>query len=90
MAINEGYGDKKQTIWVKGSLWGKRAESLAQYLTKGGLVHVEATLSHKDGNPRVWESNGNHRANFECYIQDIALLGGGKQSAPEDDGEVPW
>jgi single-strand DNA-binding protein len=90
MAINEGYGDKKQTIWIKGSLWGKRAESLSQYLVKGTLVHVEATLSHKDGNPRVWESNGEHRASFECYIQEIDLLGGGSKQTAEDDGDDPW
>ncbi len=31
---------KRRVTWVEGSLWGKRAESLAQYLTKGTTVAV--------------------------------------------------
>lgn len=31
---------KKPTQWVDAALWGKRAEALAPYLTKGGLVSV--------------------------------------------------
>ena len=34
---NEG---KRPTQWVEASIWGKRAESLAPYLLKGGLVSV--------------------------------------------------
>lgn len=31
---------KRPTQWVDASIWGKRAESLAPYLLKGGLVSV--------------------------------------------------
>lgn len=31
---------KRRVTWVDGSLWGKRAQALAQYLTKGTTVAV--------------------------------------------------
>lgn len=47
LALAYNYGKKvdgkQPTQWVDAALWGKRAESLAQYLTKGTAVVV--TLS---------------------------------------------
>ena len=86
LAVDDGYGDKKSTIWFKCSLWGKRAVSLEQYLTKGTQVYVEGRLNHEDGNPRVW---GEGKASFEMTVQDIKLLGGGrgKDNAADVDAE---
>lgn len=36
----KGEDGKRPTQWVDGSLWGKRAELLAEYLTKGTAVSV--------------------------------------------------
>ena len=36
----KGEDGKRPTQWVDASIWGKRAEALAQYLTKGSLVAV--------------------------------------------------
>jgi len=51
LALAYQYGRQKDpatgklpTQWVEGTLWGSRAESLAQYLTKGTKVVV--TLEH--------------------------------------------
>ena len=35
VANDVGFGERKQTLWADCSLWGRRAEALAQYLTKG-------------------------------------------------------
>jgi len=40
LAFNGGYGDRKFTTWIEVSIWGKQAEGLAQYLTKGKSVVV--------------------------------------------------
>lgn len=32
-----GQDGKRPTQWIDATLWGKRAEALTQYLTKGGL-----------------------------------------------------
>jgi len=33
-------GREKETVWASCSLWGKRADALAQYVTKGSQVTV--------------------------------------------------
>lgn len=40
LAFNGRAKGEKITQWVEGALFGKRAESLAQYLLKGALVSV--------------------------------------------------
>ena len=84
LAVDDGYGENKKTIWFRCSLWGKRAVSLEQYLTKGTQVYVEGRLNHDEGNPRVW---GEGKASFEITVTDIKLLGGGRK---QDDGDVPF
>ena len=87
LAVDDGYGEQKKTLWIKCSLWGKRAVSLEQYLTKGTQVYIEGRLNHEDGNPRVW---GEGKASFEMTVQDIKLLGGKKQEVIQDDEELPF
>lgn len=53
LAYDVGFGDKKRTVWVTASLWGKQAESLTPFLTKGKQIVV--TL--KDFGPETWAKN---------------------------------
>lgn len=39
-------GGNEPTQWVECSLWGKRAESLAEYLTKGRQFYIELSDVH--------------------------------------------
>jgi len=76
VAMTSGWGDRKVTTWVRCALWGDRANSVVQYLTKGKTVAVtgEASL-------REWESNGKSGVSFECNVQNVTLCGG-NDSAP--------
>ena len=38
-----GYGDKKSAQWVKFSMFGKRGESVCEYLLKGSQVFITAS-----------------------------------------------
>ena len=55
LAFNGGYGENKFTTWIEVSIWGKQAEGLAQYLTKGKSVVVtlkdlkQETFTKQDG-----------------------------------------
>ena len=77
VAVDQRNGRDKSTNWYRVSLWGKRGESLQQYLTKGASVTVvgEFSLGEYEGKPQL-----NIRAS------DIALQGGrqadGSQGAP--------
>lgn len=64
------FGKEKQTQWVKGSLFGKRAESLAPYLAKGQLIYAEVS----DVNVAVYtKKDGSQGVSLEGIIQDVGL-----------------
>lgn len=81
VAIKSGYGQKESTVWAKCSLWGKRGEAIAQYLTKGTQVAVSGELS-----VREWEKDGVKRSSIEVRANDVTLLG---KKATEDAPKKP-
>jgi single-strand DNA-binding protein len=54
LAVTEGYGDKQRTLWFNCSIWGKRAETLAPMLTKGGKVTVSGDLSTREHDGKTY------------------------------------
>lgn len=44
IAINEGYGDKKETIFLNCVAFGKVAENIAQYTGKGSKVAIDGKI----------------------------------------------
>lgn len=67
--------DKKKTTWWDCSLFGKRGETLGQYLTKGSNVTVfgEASLDKYLGKDGIERTIGKVRVN------NLTLQGGGQQ-----------
>ena len=52
VAVNTGYGDKKTTEWFNCTAFGKTAEFIGEFVSKGDLVYVEGkrqTTKDKDG-----------------------------------------
>jgi single-strand DNA-binding protein len=86
VATDVGFGDKKKTIWLKCTLFGKQAENLTQYLTKGQVVHVQGEPSCTDkGQVRIWTDNsGQPHADYEMVVRELKLLPGGPKR--ENDG----
>jgi single-strand DNA-binding protein len=78
MATTEVWNDKggqrqEKTEWHRVVLWGKSAESLAEYLIKGKQIYVEGRLQ-----TRQWDDkDGNKRYTTEIRGDKIVLLGGG-------------
>ena len=71
VATDVGFGDRKQTIWFDCALWGKRAESLQQYLSKGAPVTVTG-----EGGQREYEAkDGSTKTTVTIRVADIALQG---------------
>lgn len=96
VAVTVREKQEEKTVWVGCALWGKRGATLAQYLGKGKQVTVTGGLGI-----RQYETNGEHRVELTCNVQEIALQGGGEpgqaQSAPPvnqtsqiDDREIPF
>jgi single-strand DNA-binding protein len=77
MATTEVWNDKsgqrqEKTEWHRVVLWGKTAETLAEYLLKGRQVYVEGRLQ-----TRQWDDrDGNKRYTTEIRSDRVVLLGG--------------
>lgn len=70
VAVDDGVGQNKGTIWFDVSIWGKRAEALAQYLTKGSRVAVSGDLGMREHNGKTY---------LTVRADQITLLGGGNR-----------
>lgn len=79
-SVADSQGRDKPSIWWNCSLFGKRAESLSQYLTKGQTVTVIGTITERE-----WtDKEGNKRKAQEVRVSDLALQGG-KRDASEQN-----
>ena len=79
LATTEVWNDKtsgqkqEKTEWHRIVLWGKSAESLSEYLTKGKQIFVEGRLQ-----TRKWQDKDGHdKYTTEIRADRITLLGGG-------------
>ena len=77
-SVADSQGKDKSTIWWSASLFGKRAESLAPYLTKGQAVTITGTVTERE-----WtDKDGQKRKSMDVRVQDVALQGGKRDEAP--------
>jgi single-strand DNA-binding protein len=76
VAVDDGWGDKKTTLWFDCNWWGQRGEKVAPYLTKGGKVTVSGELSTR-------EYDGKTKLTIE--VNNVKLQGGG-QERQQDSG----
>lgn len=78
-SVADSQGRDKPTIWWNCSLFGKRGEALAQYLTKGQSVTVSGTISERE-----WtDKDGNKRKSMDIRVGDVALQGGKREVSTE-------
>jgi single-strand DNA-binding protein len=67
-------GEKKEkTEWHRIVLWGRQADTLQPYLTKGKQIYLEGRLE-----TRNWEKDGQKHYTTEVKADRIVLLGGGR------------
>ena len=73
-----GVGKNEGTTWLNCSLFGKRGEALAQYITKGSQVAItgEILLNTYKG------KDGTEKSSLECRVNNVTLLGGKTEPKP--------
>jgi single-strand DNA-binding protein len=80
-SVADSQGRDKGTIWWNCTLFGKRGEALAQYLTKGQSVTVVGTVTERE-----WQDKeGAKRKSMDVRVSEIALQGGRKDSEPQEE-----
>lgn len=79
-SVADSQGKDKPSIWWNCSLFGKRAEALSQYLTKGQQVTVIGNVTQRE----YTDKEGNKRISMDVRVNDVALQGGKReqQDAP--------
>ena len=83
LAVDEYAGkNERRTLWVDCSMWGKRAESLAQYLVKGASVAVSGQVGI-----RTYESRGETRPVLTLRVSELTLMGGKSDGGKQDGGQ---
>lgn len=85
-SVAVSYFDKeKKTQWVRCSLFGKRAESLAPMMLKGTTVFVRGALVLRE-----YEAKGERKTSLECNVDDVEFVGskgdGGNRGAARPQG----
>jgi single-strand DNA-binding protein len=89
VAVEDRAGKEKATLWFSCSLWGKRGDALAQYLTKGSKVCVAGDLSTREHEGKTY---------LQIRVDQVSLMGGkpeGRADTPPAQGnamndEVPF
>ncbi len=76
IATNESYTNEKgekveQTEWHRVTAWGKTAEIIEKYVTKGKEVAIEGKLSHRSYD----DKNGEKRYITEVIVSGIQMFG---------------
>ena len=75
-SVADSQGKDKDAIWWSCQLFGKRAESLAQYLTKGQAVTITGNVSQR----KYIDKNGVEKISTDVRVNDIALQGGKREA----------
>ena len=68
--MNEG------TDFIPVTVWGKPAENLVQYQSKGSLILVDGSISMNN----YTDKDGNNRTSFEIMTSNVQFLGSKKTS----------
>jgi len=73
-------GNRKPATWLKANIWRERAEKLAPYILKGGIVAVSG-----DVDARAWtdKNSGEARCQMEINVNQFTFGGGKTDSGDE-------
>ena len=79
LAVDSGYGDAKQTLWIDCALWGERFGKLAEYIKKGSQIGVVGELGTREHEGKTY---------LKLNVRDVTLCGG-KENAGAGSARAP-
>jgi single-strand DNA-binding protein len=80
LAVDRGWGDNKQTVWLDCSLWGERGQKVADFIRKGDRLGVSGEIGTREHDGKTY---------ITLDVREVTLLGekrqdeGGQRSAPQ-------
>ncbi len=85
IATNDGIGDKMTTEWHRVTVFGKGAEVIQKYVTKGTQIYIEGRLK----TDKYQDKNGNTQYSTSIIANSFELLGGGNANTQQSGGYQP-
>jgi single-strand DNA-binding protein len=79
---------REETTWFRVAVWGRQAETVNQYLSKGRQVLVEGRLEvdSQTGGPRLFtRQDGSVGSSFEIRAFQVRFIGGRGETGGFDD-----
>jgi single-strand DNA-binding protein len=98
LAIDDGFGEKKKTVWIDGDAWEKTAEFLTAHFKKGDKILIAAARLAMD----EWEKDGQKRTKIKLVVERVEFCdskrsepmpttpGTTAATAPAKDEECPF
>jgi len=91
IAINTGFGDKKKTLFLDFTVFGKRAEAFQKFHAKGAQCAIQGLLEQQEWHDK---NAGEKRTKFALVVNDWWFVGAKQESPapasapryPEPDG----
>lgn len=83
LAVEEGFGDNKKTIWLDVTIWDKQAETAQKYVHKGDMVGITGRLSQDEWDDKT---TGKKMTKIKVICESMTLLPNGKR---EEGGAPP-
>ena len=80
LAVDSGYGQRKQTMWLDCSLWGERANRLAEYIRKGDRLGVHGELGQRAHEGKTY---------LTLRVADVTLLGSNGEGRGDSGHATP-
>lgn len=85
IAIDNGYGENRQTDFINCVAWNKTAEFVDKYFSKGKLIAVVGRIS-----TRTWEGqDGKKNYATEIVVSEVSFCGDTKKEENAAGSETP-
>lgn len=70
IAVDRGYGEKKQTDFINIVAWRQTAEFITKYFKKGNMIGIEGSIQTR----KYTDKNGNNRTAFEVVVNNAQFV----------------
>lgn len=81
IAVDSGYGDNRQTNFIRLVAWRKTAELITKHFRKGSMIGIEGSIQTR----KYQDKNGNNRTAFEVVVNNVQFL----ESKKNNDSNAP-
>ena len=85
LAIDDGFGEKKKTVWIDADAWEKTAEFITEHFHKGDKILIAAARLTMD----EWEKDGQKRTKHKLVVERVEFCGGKRDAATDEPAKPP-